>query len=168
MDLADTQGGAVAVRSPMRPAKPNDYAVMVDLCASSKVFNHAELDSLLLDFAACDPLSGDRLIVHQQGRNAVSGFIQYSPAPITDGSWYIYWIAVAKAAQGAGIGAALIAYAEADLRATKARQILIETSAKPAFATARNFYLGRGYQLVACIPDYYASGDDKCVFCKKL
>jgi len=168
MKVTDEPVGFSAAFAQIRAAQPSDYTAMVNVCSSAEVFNAGELDSVLEDFSACDPALGDRLIVHQQGEGVVHGFIQYSPAPITDGSWYIYWIAVAKQAQGAGIGGTLLAYAEADLRSIKARQILIETSAKPAYDAARSFYLGRGYHQVARIPDYYTYGDDKCVFLKRL
>jgi len=168
MTVTNESAGLRAPLAQIRAAEPSDYAAMVKLCDGAEVFTATELDSALQDFAACDSALGDRLVVHQQGEGALQGFIQYSPAPITDGSWYIYWIAVAKQAQGAGIGATLLAYAEADLRSIRARQILIETSAKPAYDAARSFYLGRGYHQIARIPDYYTHGDDKCIFLKKL
>ena len=45
---------------------------------------------------------------------------------------------------------------------------LIETSGVPDFAAQRAFYAGLGYHEEARIRDFYAAGDDKIVFWKRL
>jgi ribosomal protein S18 acetylase RimI-like enzyme len=126
------------------------------------------LAALACDLPACDPAAGDGLDVAFDASSGPLGFIQYSPAAITDGTWFVYWIAVAKHTHGCGIGARLLNHAEERITAQGGRLVQIETSSKPIYAATRRFYLGRGYTQVAQIPDYYADGDDLCVFQRRL
>ncbi|MDD5590834.1 MAG: GNAT family N-acetyltransferase [Dehalococcoidales bacterium] len=98
----------------------------------------------------------------------VAGYVCYGPAPMTEGTWDLYWVAVSAGRQGRGIGSALVALAENEVRSTGGRQVLIETSSKPGYEKTRRFYLGRGYQIAGCIPDFYAPGDDKLILRKLL
>lgn len=97
-----------------------------------------------------------------------AGYICYGPTPLTEGTWDIYWIAVAANRQHRGIGHALLA--EAETRITKAggRLILIETSSKSEYEKTRRFYGDQGYEQIARIPDFYTPGDDKLVLRKVL
>lgn len=168
MEAAVFEHNRPKIVTSLRPAVSDDFAAIVDLSRSTGVFTAEELDSLADDLTTCFPENGDRLTVAVDTSGSLLGFIQYSPAPITQGTYYIYWIAVAKRAHGRGVGQALLASAEKDLRETAGRLIVIETSAKPAYNSTRSFYLGRGYELAGRISNYYADGDDKCVFLKRL
>lgn len=154
--------------APLRPATPRDFDALTELSRTSRVFTELELASLGEDLRACDVFAGDHIVVAPDETGRPLGFIQFSPAAITEGTWYVYWIAVAKAAHGRGIGAMLLDHAEATIRRDGGRLILIETSSKPLYEATRRFYLGRSYALQARIPDYYADGDDQCVFWKRL
>ena len=151
-----------------RIAIQDDFRRIIDLSESVGVFTDHELESLLVDLNTCDEVAGDRIFVSESVENQVTGFIQLSPAPITRGSWYVYWIAVHNEAQGQGIGSNLLISAERAIKAEGGRQIIIETSASPLFASARTLYLKAGYELVAKVPDYYSEGDDKCIYLKRL
>ena len=96
------------------------------------------------------------------------GYICYGPTPLTEGTWDIYWMAVAKESQGKGIGGALLEAAEGEIGEVQGRLVIIETSATPEYEKTRRFYLGRGYEVIASIPDFYAPGDGKVMFQKKL
>jgi ribosomal protein S18 acetylase RimI-like enzyme len=99
--------------------------------------------------------------------SALVGYICYGPAPLTEGTWDIYWIAVAPQQKGRGIGSALMAYAEAKIK-EGGRLIIIETSSQAGYEKTRRFYLGHGYELIARIPDFYTPGDDKIILQKRL
>ena len=98
----------------------------------------------------------------------VAGYICYGPAPLTEGTWDIYWMAVFAEKQGVGIGSALMTFAEDEIRSTGGRHIIIETSSKPGYEKTRRFHLRQGYQIVGRIPDFYAPGDDKLILRKWL
>ena len=100
--------------------------------------------------------------------SAIAGYICYGPAPLTEGTWDIYWMAVALEKQGKGIGGALLAYAEDRIRETQGRLAIIETSSKPEYEKTRRFHLSHGYEVLCRIPDFYAPGDDKLILQKQL
>ena len=89
------------------------------------------------------------------------GYICYGPTPLTDGTWDIYWIDVARHRQGQGIGSALMEYAEDKIKKAGGRLAIIETSSTPAYEKTRRFHTSHGYKLVGRIPDFYTPGDDK-------
>jgi D-alanine-D-alanine ligase len=98
----------------------------------------------------------------------VAGYVGYGPAPLTEGTWDLYWIAVYTEKQGGGIGRALMNFAEDEIKRAGGRLIIVETSSKPGYGKTRHFYLKQGYEIVGCIPDFYAPGDDKLVLRKRL
>ncbi len=98
----------------------------------------------------------------------VAGYICYGPTPLTTGTWDVYWMAVSGQFQRHGVGRALLVAAEEDIRNTRGRLILIETSSKPDYVKAQNFYAGRGYDLISRITDFYEPGDDKLTYLKRV
>lgn len=100
--------------------------------------------------------------------SAIVGYICYGPAPLTEGTWDIYWMAVAADKQGKGTGRTLLAHAEDRIREAQARLIVIETSSKTGYEKTRRFYLSHGYEEISRIPDFYAPGDDKLILQKRL
>jgi ribosomal protein S18 acetylase RimI-like enzyme len=100
--------------------------------------------------------------------STVTGYICYGPTPLTEGTWDIYWEAVARERQGQGIGSALMESAENEIVVAEGRMAIIETSSTPAYEKTRHFHLSHGYKIVARIPDFYAPGDDKLILQKRL
>jgi GNAT superfamily N-acetyltransferase len=91
----------------------------------------------------------------------------WGPTPEQPGTFDLYWIVVDPAAQGRGLGTALLA--EMDRRiAGRARTILVETSGRPDYQATRSFYLRHGYAQVAHVPDHYAPGDDLIRYRKQV
>lgn len=95
------------------------------------------------------------------------GWICWGATPCTEGTWDLYWLAVHPAAQGHGVGSALVEEMEHRLSG-KARLIAVDTSGRPDYTPTRKFYQARGYQAVAVVPDFYAPGDDQVIFTKAL
>jgi len=111
--------------------------------------------------------SGYHILVAEVDQLVV-GYICYGPTPLTEGTWDIYWIAVAQGGQNRGIGSALIALAEDEIKKTQGRLAIIETSSKPEYEKTRRFHNRQGYELIGRIPDFYAPGDDKLILQKRL
>ena len=88
--------------------------------------------------------------------------------PMTDGTWNVLLIAVHPEAQHRGLGTALMERIEGDLQEQGQRVLIVETSGLDSFANARRFYRALGYDLEACIREYYAKDEDKIVFRKDL
>lgn len=122
----------------------------------------------LIDCYLEDPLSSGYHILVAEVDSNITGYICYGSAPLTEGTWDIYWVAVARERQGQGIGNALMKSAEKDIARDKGRLTIIETSSTPAYEKTRHFHLSQGYEIVARIPDFYAPGDDKLILQKRL
>ncbi len=97
----------------------------------------------------------------------VVGWISWGPTPGTLGTFDLYWIVIDPAHQGAGIGTALVDEMERRI-AGRARLIVVETAGRPDYEPTRAFYRGRGYEAISVIPDFYAPGDDKVTFVKRI
>jgi ribosomal protein S18 acetylase RimI-like enzyme len=96
------------------------------------------------------------------------GYVCYGPTPGTVGTWDLYWIAVAPRDQHAGVGTLLLQEVERRLARVDARLVIIETSSQPLYEPTRLFYRRRGYEEVARVPDFYADGDDRVIFAKRV
>ena len=110
-------------------------------------------------------------IVLEDASKAVIGAAYFGPESFSDRVWNLYFLAVAKQHQGGGVGSALVAYVESNLRNRGndvAKLLLIETSSVESFEKTREFYRKQGYVEEARIRDYYGPSDDKIVFWKRL
>jgi ribosomal protein S18 acetylase RimI-like enzyme len=106
------------------------------------------------------------LVYRDEGR--VLGYACFGLHPLTQGTFDLYWVAVDPAAQGRGIGHALLAGVEAEVCARGGRLLLIETSSTLTYASARRLYETSGYHREVVIHDFYAPGDDLLIFSKLL
>lgn len=96
------------------------------------------------------------------------GYACYGPIPGTKASWDLYWIAVHQEVQGKGVGKTLLRECEAAVRRAGGARLYIETSGRELYAPTRGFYLANGCIWEATLKDFYAPGDDKCIFVKVL
>jgi ribosomal protein S18 acetylase RimI-like enzyme len=122
----------------------------------------------LIDSYLVDAENSDYFIQIAEDNGEVAGYICYGETPCTVGTWDIYWIAVDRSRRGKGLGKALSEAAETAIKQAHGRLIFIETSSTPLYENSRQFYLARGYEVVARIPDFYMPGDDKLILQKKL
>ncbi len=96
----------------------------------------------------------------------VLGWVSFGPTPCTIGTWDLYWIAVAASCQGQGIGRALMAFAESEIRSRGGRRVIVETSGRDAYIPTVAFYERIGYFREATLQDFYDIGDGKVVLTK--
>ncbi|HNY78101.1 MAG: GNAT family N-acetyltransferase [Sedimentisphaerales bacterium] len=96
----------------------------------------------------------------------VLGWVSFGPTPCTIGTWDLYWIAVAASCQGQGIGRALMAFAESEIRSRGGRRVIVETSGRDAYIPTVAFYERIGYLREATLQDFYDIGDGKVVLTK--
>ena len=107
------------------------------------------------------------MLVASKG-NKVVGYICYGPTPMTVGTFDLYWIASAPEVRGQGVGSALVAAMEGDLRKRKARLLRVETSAMEAYGPTRGFYEAMQYKEEARFRDFYKVGEDLIILSKRL
>ena len=96
------------------------------------------------------------------------GAIAYGATPMTDGTYDLYWIACDPRRQRSGVGTALLAAMEADLRRRGARLVRVETSGSAPYRPTRAFYERSQFRETARIPEFYRPGDDLVVYTKRL
>lgn len=96
------------------------------------------------------------------------GIAYCAPEPVTIGTWNLLMIWIKAGHEGRGHGSALIREIDAEVKQRDARLLIVETSGTEAFETARSFYERNGFKLEARVADFYADGEDKLVYTKRL
>ena len=156
----------------LRPGTSADTPALLALAVATKLFGADEVEPLQ---AILDDLHAGRLganhrleVWADRPGDPPVGVMYIAPNTMTDRTWDLLWIAVAPDCQGQGIGSDLLRFAEAQVRADSGRLLLIDTSSLPRFDATHAFYLKHGYAEVARIPDFYADGDSKVIFSKRI
>lgn len=148
-----------------------DIAAVRRIVASTGFFRPDEIDVAVelieerLDLGL--EKSGYHFLFADRGGETL-GYVCYGPIPVTLTSWDLYWIAVDHRLRGQGIGRRLVEAAEADVRRLGGKGFYIETSDKEQYGATRGFYLACGYRLEHVFEDFYAPGDGKAVYSKRL
>ncbi len=153
----------------VRPMTDEDSERVLDIIRSTGMFTPDEIlvANELVDIYLDRPGQRDYVVVvveDEDGR--VTGYLTYGPTPLTDGTYDLYWMAVAPEAQGRGLGRELVAWLEKQVAEAGGRLILIETSSQPKYEKTRTFYLGLGYTEASRIPDFYKAGDSRITYVK--
>lgn len=150
----------------IRELKPVDLNHAKRIVDENKMFPSEYLDDMTKGFLL--EQTSDEWFVAENDTKDVVAITYCAPERMTEGTWNLLLIAVAKKYQGQGIGHQLMLFVENYLREKDVRVLLVETSGLPEFELTRKFYPLCGYQHVATIPEYYDKGDDKVVFWKSL
>ncbi len=155
----------------IRPITPADISAIVALTEATGMFKPLEIVALgevLADYFAMNQAEGHLAIAFEQA-GVVVGYAYYGPAPMTEGAWELWWIAVAKDQQGRGVGKRLLRHLEEDIRANRRGRVLfIDTGSLPHYEPTRQFYRKQGFEEHAVLRDFYAAGDSKVIFRKSL
>jgi ribosomal protein S18 acetylase RimI-like enzyme len=154
----------------IRPTVPADTPALLALTEGTGLFLPRDieaLDSVLKSYHEQDKHQGHISITTVQD-GAVIGFAYYAPAPMTDRTWHLWWIAVSKQIQSRGVGGQLLRQVEEGSRAANARLLMVETSSLPSYELTRRFYVKNGYTLAAVLKDYYEDNHDMVIFRKRL
>jgi ribosomal protein S18 acetylase RimI-like enzyme len=162
------------MKAKIRPMRRRDKPAIMKLLAATPEFKPSEVavaEELIDGYLKSPSLSGYYVLVAEAKPLLVSfpvGYICYGPTPLTKGTWDIYWMAVSQKKQSRGIGGALLASVEAEIKKARGRLVLIETSSTPKYERTRRFYRRYGYEAACRLADFYAPGDDKLIFQKVL
>ncbi len=155
----------------IRKMKNEDRAILLNMLTETNMFTQAEIDVAmeLIDIFLTNQKQKDYLIyVATNEKEQTIGYVCYGPTPATEGTFDLYWIAVAPKNQNQGIGKKLLSFAENQVLKQKGRQIIIETSSQPKYQPTQQFYLNNNYKIEARIKDFYRLGDDRLIFVKRL
>lgn len=158
----------------VRPLQASDRAAVLDIVTRVGNFTSEEIGvaiELVDEWLADGEASGYIAYVldePESQRSGVRGYVCFGPAPMTDGTYDLYWIAVDPDDQGRGFGVRLLAAVEDEVKARSGRLLLIETASQASYAATARFYERAGYTIVSRIEDFYRKGDDKLVFAKRF
>lgn len=147
-----------------------DAALIRGIVESTGVFHAFEVDvavELVEDRLQNGTASGYHFLIAERPDGA-AGYVCYGEIACTSGSYDVYWIAVTKACQGAGLGRALLTMTEQRIAARGGRKIYLETSGRPDYLPTRTFYERCQYTQAAELPDFYADHDAKIVYVKDV
>lgn len=155
----------------IRFMKNEDKQKVMDIIRRTDMFTDAEIvvAEELIDRYLDIPTQKDYLVVViEDDRHEVAGYLCYGPTDLTEGVYDIYWTAVDPEYQGKGYGRAMFEWLEKEIIKENGRMIIIETSSQPRYQPTRQFYLSSYCQEVARIPDFYKPGDDRVIYIKRL
>lgn len=163
-----TQEPVFTIRHEVRPSDPD---AVLHIVASTGFFTAEEIQIAveLVDenLAKGADKSGYHFVFLDCG-DEVAGYTCYGRIPGTKYSWDLYWIAVGKRFQRRGLGHRLMQATEERIRDAHGRQIFIETSSTDLYHPTHVFYEHCNYILEHVYPDFYAPGDSKYVYVKRL
>ena len=154
----------------IRTMTPGDKPGLMEILHNTPEFKPSEVvvaEELIDGYLYSPERSGYYALVAEVD-SAVAGYVCYGPTPLTEGTWDVYWMAVALETRGQGIGRTLSEAAEHEITKAGGRMTIIETSSLPSYERTRRFYLNQGYKLICRIPDFYTPGDDKLIMQKIL
>jgi ribosomal protein S18 acetylase RimI-like enzyme len=111
----------------------------------------------------------DYSLIESRKEGRLAGFAIFGRTPMTRFAWDVYWIAVDPSFQRRGIGRELLDAVEKAVLADGDRAVLrVETSGTESYAGVRRFYDAAGYERAGTIRDFYAPGDDFCLYAKEV
>lgn len=151
--------------------RKSDVAAIAEIVASTGFFTPAEVVvavELVEERLQKGAGSGYFFLFAEDTMGRVLGYTCYGPVPATQSTYDLYWIAVHRESQRSGLGRELLARAEAKIAAAGGMDVYIETSSRTLYRPTQGFYMRAGYRLVAEFSDFYAPGDGKLVYVKRL
>ena len=145
-------------------------AIKIILIDTQK-FNQEEIDCALelIDIYLNNPSQKDYLIATAINKdNEIVGYVCYGKAPLTNGAYDLYWIAVKPEYQRHGIGKILLNHIEEEIVKLSGRLLFAETSSRAVYEKTRQFYINNSFSEEARIKDFYSKGDDKIIYRKYI
>ena len=133
-----------------------------------ELFDEVFADQARAPYDAGDGVESYEFIGAFSRTGELIGYACYGATPGTTGTYDLYWIAVHPEHQGAGGGSRLLDEVERRLNEREARLLVVETSSRTDYESTRRFYEGREYREFARLSDFYAFGDDRVIYAKRL
>jgi len=154
----------------IEPADEQHRPAILSILKSTGLFKDFEIEVALeiLDIYLYQDGQEDYQVFVAVVKGAVAGYVCFGRNAVTEGTYELYWIAVDPAFQRKGVGGTLMERVEAEATGQRGTMIAVETSSREDYGSTRSFYRGLGYTEEARVKDYYAPGDDKIIFVKRL
>jgi len=155
----------------IRPIEPGDREAIRALIAGTRAFKPFEVDVAmeLVDVALTNKEQEDYhpyVLTEEDG--TVVAYACFGKNAMTTGTFDLYWIATRADRMGKGYGRTILSFVEGEVLRRGGYLLVIETSSQESYGSTREFYEKVGCTLAAQLPDYYAKGDDKLIYLRRL
>jgi ribosomal protein S18 acetylase RimI-like enzyme len=150
--------------------EPSDVDAVRRLVARTRMFSAEEVEiaaELVEETLRRGKASGYEFVIATE-RDRFAGYSCFGRIPGTESSFDLYWIAVDPELQGRGLGRLLLARSELRVREAGGRRLYVDTAGRAQYEPTRRFYAAAGYAVEATLADFYAPGDAKVIFAKRL
>jgi D-alanine-D-alanine ligase len=167
---ASHKGKVKSTVAKIRHAVSSDRQTVLNFIKATNFFRPDEIDvaTEVFDDAIAGGQNGHyQSYVIEENKKPV-GWVCFGPTPCTVGTYDLYWIVVDPTCQAKGYGKTLMDFAESQIKKYGGRLVVVETSAQPRYLPTRKFYLKIGYLESSRVWDFYAPGDDKIIYIKRL
>ena len=148
----------------------DEFDEIMAMTRRAAVFNEIEVDTvieLLEGYEEGPEISGYYFLSCRENSKVI-GYACWGPRELSGNGYDLYWICADPAAQGKGVGRALMNAVEEKIREKKGVWLVIETSDTKYYEPARRLYERCGYLLAMLLPDFYKNGDGLCTYIKRL
>jgi len=161
-------GRAASVLMLRTDLRQQDIDLVRTVTAATGFFSVNEVDVAveLVEAAFGQGAASGYLFLLAEHDGAMCGYTCFGRVPCTEASFDLYWIVVAPAYQGQGIGNRLLMRTEELIHDDGGRQVYAETSSRAQYRPTRSFYRHTGFRQAARLENFYAAGDDKIIYCK--
>jgi ribosomal protein S18 acetylase RimI-like enzyme len=156
----------------VRPAAAPDRAAIARLLARAEEFRADEAACALELFD--ESFGGDgsdedyHVLCAEAEEKGIIGFVCWGKIPLTRAACDLYWIVIDPAHRRSGVARRMLRHLEGVLREKAITLLVAETSSLSSYAQARAFYVKEGFTEESRIRDFYAPGDDRVIYCKRL
>jgi len=150
----------------IRMVVKSDLTDLKKVLDSIDLFPSAILDEMIFDYFNNSETQEIWFTALEKNNPIAIGFC--APEKFTEGTYNLYAIGVRSDKQGKGIGSKMMKYLENYLKEKGHRILIVDTSGTDDFKLTRTFYEKLNYHKEAVIRDFWAQGDDKVIFWKKL
>ena len=152
----------------VRPIQTSDVTMIRTMVQETGVFRESEVDVAVELADSASKRKDDYQALVACHNDEVVGYSCFGPTPGTDRTFDLYWMVVSSYSHRKGVGTALLATTEEQIRHLFGRLLVAETSGRPEYEPARNFYKRHGFRYEGRIPYFYADHDDKMFYVKTL
>ncbi|MEZ4863322.1 MAG: GNAT family N-acetyltransferase [Caldilineaceae bacterium] len=147
----------------IRPLTNTDITPLAHLMATTPLWQRYGVTEANATARLQSGLTAQETIAVAEAAGIPTGFVWYVARSAFQRGGYIMLIGVAATARSQGIGAALMAHAEATLFAQADSIFLLVSDFN---AAAQRFYQRLGYQQIGAIPDFVLPGVSELIFYK--
>lgn len=148
----------------IRSIEQQDLSALKKVLDTINLFPSEYLEAMTADYLTDPDSAAIWMTAVEEGQPIALAYAM--PEQFTEGTYNLLAIGVQKTAQSRGIGQQLIKAIEQELRQAKQRLLIIDTSSN--LPDNLHFYKKCGYTQEAVIRDFWADGDDKVTFWKRL